>query len=114
LADVAYVGGSLDGKRGGQNMIEPAAYGAAILFGPHAWNFKETVAQLLAHDGAVQVADAAGLEREVLRLLGDAAARQRMGEAAQRFVRSQQGATERTLPVLEPLLRAAESTRQAA
>src|SRR5262249_24037610 len=38
LADVAFVGGSLDGRRGGQNMIEPAAYGAAVVFGPHVWN----------------------------------------------------------------------------
>ena len=36
LADVAFVGGSLDGKRGGQNMIEPAAYGAAVVFGPQS------------------------------------------------------------------------------
>ena len=35
LADLAYVGGSLDGKRGGQNMIETAAYGTAVVFGPH-------------------------------------------------------------------------------
>ena len=45
LADVAFVGGSLDGQRGGQNMIEPAAYGAAVVFGPHVWNFKDTVAR---------------------------------------------------------------------
>nr|AIA89360.1 CAZy families GT30 protein [uncultured Planctomyces sp.] len=32
LADVAYVGGSLTPGRGGQNMLEPAAYGAAVLF----------------------------------------------------------------------------------
>src|SRR6202043_3465728 len=49
LADVAFVGGSLDGKRGGQNMIEPAAYGAAVVFGPHVWNFKEAAAQLVGH-----------------------------------------------------------------
>ncbi|HZU37893.1 MAG TPA: 3-deoxy-D-manno-octulosonic acid transferase, partial [Gemmataceae bacterium] len=39
LADIAFVGGSLDGKRGGQNMIEPAGYGAAVVFGLHVWNF---------------------------------------------------------------------------
>src|SRR5262249_21730166 len=32
LADLAFVGGSLDGRRGGQNMIEPAAFGAAVTF----------------------------------------------------------------------------------
>jgi 3-deoxy-D-manno-octulosonic-acid transferase len=104
LADVAFVGGSLDGRRGGQNMIEPGAYGAAVLFGPHNWNFKETVTRLVEHHAAVEVADAAELEREVLRLLANAAARRALGAAAQRFVVAQQGATERTLDALEPLL----------
>ncbi len=75
LADLAFVGGSLDGKRGGQNMIEPAAYGAAVTFGPSTWNFKETVARLLQNGAALQVADAESLEKETLRLLADGALR---------------------------------------
>ena len=35
------------GSRGGQNMIEPAAYGAAVCFGPNTWNFRDIVAALL-------------------------------------------------------------------
>ncbi|HEY2251082.1 MAG TPA: glycosyltransferase N-terminal domain-containing protein, partial [Planctomycetaceae bacterium] len=42
LATIAFVGGSLT-SRGGQNMIEPAGYGAAVLFGPNTWNFKDVV-----------------------------------------------------------------------
>ena len=38
-AQIAFVGGSF-GRRGGQNMIEPAAYGAAVCFGPNTWNFR--------------------------------------------------------------------------
>ncbi len=101
LADVAFVGGSLDGHRGGQNMIEPAAYGAAVVFGPHTWNFKDTVTRLLEHQAAVQVADAAGLENAILALLADPGRRARFGHAAQAFVAAQQGATERTLQALE-------------
>jgi 3-deoxy-D-manno-octulosonic-acid transferase len=112
LANIAFVGGSLDGKRGGQNMIEPAAYGAAALFGPHTWNFKDTVARLLEHGGAIQVADTAGLEKETLRLLADERARQMLGECARRFVLSQQGATERTLEALTGFCRL--TSRQAA
>ena len=104
LADVAFVGGSLDGRRGGQNMIEPAAYGAAVLFGPHVWNFRDTAARLLQGGAAVQVADAAALERAAVWLLGDARARSRLGTAARAFVLSQQGATERTLEHLDRLL----------
>lgn len=114
LADIAFVGGSLDGKRGGQNMIEPSAYGAAVLFGPHTWNFKQTVADLLTGGGAVQVDDAAALEATVLRLLGDAEARRRLGDAARAFVLSQQGATERTLDALQTLMGYATETKAAA
>ena len=78
LADVAFVGGSLDGRRGGQNMIEPAAYGAAVVFGPHVWNFKEPASRLLAHGAACQVQDAAALGAVIYRLLGDTAERGRM------------------------------------
>jgi 3-deoxy-D-manno-octulosonic-acid transferase len=101
LADVAFVGGSLDGKRGGQNMIEPAAFGAAVLFGPHVWNFRDTVQRLLEASAAVQVRDAAELEANLRRLLADGSKRLRLGHAARELVRRQQGATERTLDVLD-------------
>jgi 3-deoxy-D-manno-octulosonic-acid transferase len=104
LADVAFVGGSLDGRRGGQNMIEPAAYGAAVVFGPCVWNFRDTAERLVAAKAAVQVADAAGLEATVRRLLADPAERRRLGTAAQGFVQQQQGATERTIALLDELL----------
>jgi 3-deoxy-D-manno-octulosonic-acid transferase len=104
LADIAFVGGSLDGRRGGQNMIEPAAYGAAVLWGPHVWNFRDTVQRLLAEGAAIQVADAAELESTVQRLVQDRPERERLGTAAQRFVLQQQGATQRTIDLLADLL----------
>jgi 3-deoxy-D-manno-octulosonic-acid transferase len=92
-------------------MIEPAAYGGAVLFGPHAWNFKETVTRLLERGAAIQVDDAVGLEREVLRLLGDVDARAALGRAAQAFVLAQQGATERTLAALDGLITSVRESR---
>ncbi len=103
LADVAFVGGSLDGRRGGQNMIEPAAYGAAVVFGPHVWNFKAPAAHLIEHAAARQVKDAKELESVMLHLLGDAQERARMGTAARAFVQKQQGATETTVRLLGEL-----------
>jgi 3-deoxy-D-manno-octulosonic-acid transferase len=115
LADVAFVGGSLDGKRGGQNMIEPAAYGAAVVFGPHVWNFKDIAARLVQANAAVQVKDAEALERVVKRLLADAAEREQMGLAGRQFVQGQQGATERTVDLLDAILCCgARSNRQVA
>ncbi|MCI0742217.1 MAG: 3-deoxy-D-manno-octulosonic acid transferase, partial [Gemmataceae bacterium] len=103
LADVAFVGGSLDGMRGGQNMIEPAAYGAAALFGPHTWNFKDTVARLLACGGAIQVQNSAELENQIVHLLANVKERCRLGDTAHSFVLSQQGATQRTVDALAQL-----------
>jgi 3-deoxy-D-manno-octulosonic-acid transferase len=104
LADLAFVGGSLDGQRGGQNMIEPAAYGAAVIFGPHVWNFREVATRLVAAGAAIQVADAPSLETAVRLLLADAAERERLGQRAQQFVGSQQGATDRTLDLIGQLV----------
>lgn len=104
LADVAFVGGSLDGVRGGQNMIEPAAYGAAVLFGPFVWNFRDAAARLREAGGAVQVADGAALEAEVRQLLAAPPARAALGQRAQAFVRGQQGATEATVGLLGELI----------
>jgi 3-deoxy-D-manno-octulosonic-acid transferase len=113
LADVAFVGGSLDGQRGGQNMIEPAAYGAAVVFGPHVWNFRADAERLTRAEAALQVGDAAELEAAVRRLLGDAAERHRLGAAARRLVEQQQGATQRTVELLDQLLPAPTRKRAA-
>jgi 3-deoxy-D-manno-octulosonic-acid transferase len=104
LADIAFVGGSLDGRRGGQNMIEPAAYGAAVIFGPHVWNFKDIAARLLGASAAVQINDGAELDITVRRLLNDTAQCRRLGAAAQQFVCSQQGATQKTVALLGSLM----------
>jgi len=104
LADVAFVGGSLDGKRGGQNMLEPAAYGAAVVFGPHVWNFRDAAGRLVREGGAVQVADPAALEGAVLELLADSRKRKTLGTTARRLVLAQQGATQRTLEALDFLI----------
>jgi 3-deoxy-D-manno-octulosonic-acid transferase len=114
LADVAFVGGSLDGRRGGQNMIEPAAYGAAVIFGPHVWNFRDTAARLVSAGAAIQVADAADLETTVRRLLADHQCRRQLGVAAQQLVEQQQGATDRTVELLGRLVARATTGRQAA
>ena len=103
LADIGFAGGSLDGKRGGQSMIEPAGYGVPCLFGPHVWNFREAARWLVAGRGAEQVTSAADMEYELEELLADTEGRREMGDRARELVRRQQGATERTLDVLDRL-----------
>jgi 3-deoxy-D-manno-octulosonic-acid transferase len=102
-AQIAFVGGSM-GSRGGQNMIEPAAYGAAVCFGPNTRNFRDIVATMLAHDAAVVVDNGEELTAFVRRSLefpSDAAA---LGDRARALVAGQLGATDRTLRLLAALV----------
>jgi len=101
-ARIAYVGGSM-GDRGGQNMIEPAAYGAAVSFGPNTWNFRDIVAAMLEHDAAVVVDGGELFTRFVRRCLEQPAYAAGLGQHAQALVRSQLGATERTVRLLEDI-----------
>jgi len=103
LADIAFVGGSLT-NRGGQNMLEPAAYGAAVLFGPNTFNFRHAVELLLARDAAIVVRSGDELTSAVRTLLRDDAARLAMGSRARELVLSQQGATRRVVDLLNDVL----------
>jgi 3-deoxy-D-manno-octulosonic-acid transferase len=104
LADVAFVGGSLRPGRGGQNMMEPAAYGASVMFGPHVANFRETVDQLLDRKAARLVANADELARGLLDDLEDPEAAAARGAAGRDFVLAQHGAAGRTLAQLDRLV----------
>jgi 3-deoxy-D-manno-octulosonic-acid transferase len=102
-AHIAFVGGSL-GNRGGQNMIEPAAYGAAVAFGPNTRNFRDIVATMLAADAAVVVRDADELSRFVRRCLAEPEYAAGLGNWARELVLSQLGATDRTFRLLAGLV----------
>jgi 3-deoxy-D-manno-octulosonic-acid transferase len=104
LADIAFVGGSMDGKRGGQNMIEPAAYGSAVFFGDKIWNFKQVAQQLIQAGGASMISSPTVLESTARTLLANESLRIQMGRNAKDFVISQQGATAKTIIMLEEFL----------
>ena len=81
-------------------MLEPAAYGAAVCFGPNTRNFRDIVARLLEVDGARSLADAQELESFLREVLGDPQQGVAMGNRARELVISQQGATARTVEFL--------------
>lgn len=105
LADIAFVGGSLT-NRGGQNMLEPAGFGAAVLFGPNTWNFKDIAEALLTLNAAKVVTGPDELCSTVAELLEQPAVTRQMGQAAAVWVRTQQGATQRTVDLIETVFRA--------
>ena len=103
LADIALVGGCF-GKRGGQNMIEPAAFGAAVLFGPNTWNFRDVVQTFKEANACVQLDSPEELTSAVARLLTNPTERRSLGDAALRAVKSQSGATTTTATLLVEIL----------
>jgi 3-deoxy-D-manno-octulosonic-acid transferase len=101
LASVVFMGGSLV-RHGGQNPIEPAKLGAAILHGPHVWNFADIYYALDAARGAAEVTDAAKLAASISAWLTDERQRQAAADAARRTVDDLGGALDHTLQALEP------------
>jgi 3-deoxy-D-manno-octulosonic-acid transferase len=103
LAPVVFVGGSLI-AHGGQNPIEPAKLGAAVLHGPHVRNFAEIYSALDAAGGADEVTDAGRLAVRIGALFKDSTERKNMVAAAKVTVAALGGALDRTLGALEPYL----------
>jgi len=101
--DVAFVGGSLV-PHGGQNMLEPAAQGRAVIFGPHTANFRRDVELLLQADAVVQVPDRQRFVDELQKLLLDEELCRAYGERARRVITQNQGATARTLDLVLDLV----------
>ena len=100
---MAYVGGSM-GSRNGQNMIEPAAYGIPISFGPKTKNFREVVMQLLAAEAATVIHDQLELSQFIRRALTDTDWAQQIGQRAQTEILRHHGASDRTVHLLLGLL----------
>ena len=98
-ATIIFVGKSLSAE-GGQNPIEPGALGKAMVFGPNMQNFAEVVRDFLAQDGAVQVQDAAELEKVLGELLADDSRREQLGRNALKIVHENLGAIDRTADII--------------
>ncbi len=113
LADIAFVGGSF-GNRGGQNMMEPAAYGACVLFGPNTWNFRDVVECFRDASACVQLQTPDQLVQLVHQFLTDPVGRAQHGMNAQRVVLRQQGATALTASLLVDLMQGKAATQNSA
>jgi len=103
VAPIVFMGGSL-ASHGGQNPIEAVRLGAAVLHGPHVWNFADIYAMLDAGHGAELVADEAALYARLAAWLGDGAARKAAAAAAAAIVEQLGGALDRTLAAVDPYL----------
>lgn len=102
-ADVAFVGGSLV-EVGGHNVLEPAAIGVPVLFGPQMFNFQEIAERMLAMDAAIQCQTVDDIADAILDLYQHLETRQCLVRHAQAFVKQNQGAVSRIAELLSTSL----------
>jgi 3-deoxy-D-manno-octulosonic-acid transferase len=103
-ATVVFVGKSLTAI-GGQNPIEPAAVGKAMVFGPNMENFADIARSFVAQNAAIQVRDREMLEKMIAGLLADESRREELGRNALRVVRENLGAIVRTADMISENLK---------
>lgn len=102
-ADIAFVGGSL-GNRGGQNMIEPAALGCAVCFGPNTRNFRDVVRQLLDAKAVKVVRNESEMSDFLIDVGNRPTLAQEMAVRANALIEEQRGATKLTIDAVIELL----------
>ena len=110
LADAVFVGGSLV-PVGGHNILEPAAFGKAPVYGPSMENFREMAANFAAAGAGIQVGSAEDLGATWCGLLREPQRAARMGAVARKLVDQNRGATRR---VLEHIAQVIDSSRSPA
>lgn len=104
LAQASFVGGSLV-PVGGHNLLEPAAQGVPVAFGPITHNFQEMAKELEASGGGVRLTQAGELAAVWRGLLSEPLRAQAMGQAGLEFCRAHRGAVDRALGEAEALMR---------
>jgi len=103
LADIAYVGGGFH-SAGLHSVLEPAAFGVPVLFGPRHESSRDA-ALLSQRTGGAAVADEAELCRRLRTWITDVAARREAGNYARALVRSGVGAADRSFELIDRLMR---------
>jgi 3-deoxy-D-manno-octulosonic-acid transferase len=104
LANIIFVGRSLV-PMGGSDMMEAAALGKCTLFGPHAFNFRQTVDDLLANEGAIVVKDKQDLSAALRKCLSEPEFAAQIAAHGQDVIRKNQGATNRSVEAILCLLK---------
>lgn len=112
-AAVVFVGKSLC-AHGAQNMIEPCLCGRATLVGPFTENFRPVMADLLAAEALIQVADADELERQIRCLLENSGKRESLGARAAAAVEQRRGVVGRCAEAILQGIDGKDSARSSA
>jgi len=89
---------------GGHNLLEPAAWGKPVFFGPHTDHCAEIAAQLSRAGGGIRVQGGGDMAVQMARLLKDRSAARAVGDAARSVVEENRGALQRSLEEISRIL----------
>ena len=103
VADLCYVGKSLAGQTGGHNIIEPAIFGKAILYGSHMENFRQVDELFQQAEAAMVVKSDEAFQGSLHTLMGSESLRNDLGRKARALVEKHRGAIQRTLDIIDAL-----------
>jgi len=100
VATVVFVGKSMGDNFGGQNPIEPAMFGKAVVVGSHMENFPGVMDDFITAGALIQVADGGELKEKLSALLSDADMRQKYGKRAGELVAEKSGVVARSIELI--------------
>lgn len=103
IADIVFVGGSLV-KKGGQNLLEPAAFAKPIIFGPYIFNFKDIAQMLLENNAGILAAGAKELASSIKDLCGNHLKAIELGMNAKKLIPQNQGAAKRNIGLIRGIM----------
>ncbi len=100
-ANIAYIGGGFT-KDGIHNVLEAAAFSKPVIWGPNDAKYQEAIG-LRNANGGIKIEDETTLNQTIEKLLKDGAYCKNMGDAAANFVRSNAGATQKTIDLIKQI-----------
>jgi 3-deoxy-D-manno-octulosonic-acid transferase len=112
IGTIIFVGRSLV-PGGGHNILEPAAFGKPVIFGPHMENFREIAEIMKAEGGGIEVRSQTDLIEHAKSLIMDRSYYARVSQGALRAIQKNRGAIENTLNVMGKYLGRSNSSRNA-
>lgn len=104
VADLVFIGKSIEPNYGGQTPIEAAAIGLPIIYGPNMTNFKQICESLERAEGSVKCIDVSEIEEQIITLLWNKEKRQKLSKNAHEWYNQNQGATDKTVKYIEDFI----------
>lgn len=103
ISDIVFVGGSLV-RKGGHNILEPAALSKPMLFGPHMFNFSDITRLFLKANAAIMVRNTKELKTNIRDLLSNESKMVELGKRSREIILKNQGATLRNKEIIMELV----------